>query len=436
MKHFKSKLFFFSFLFLIGYALCSLGYKFLDYKNQKNIPDEFFLQTQHVMSPFKKTQNGSYCLQQLACGVIKNPQKENFDFVLLNSLSTTFMSTNDSQIFKTKSVYFPQNVKGINHSTVTFSYQKQGKMNTITCSLNEEFCSINNKKSSLSLIGGGLKVNKNSSFDMQYHLKSSQHLFFKNKSNKIFTLKKGKNNIYQIVTPPQKNLKKEAKFLLLLSSYIRPIYLINQIHNLIQQKYTNFDIAISLKGVSKNIVHSLILPSIQSLQNKNRIIFQEHTNSHQFKNLLNTFRDINLSSYDYLCKIDDDDWYSSDYLNTVNLTLNILNKPPFIVSNDLVQLENKKDQLFLKMKTEGNMGSTICFNTEFAKELLRIEQLKDDKISTLIPSDTNLTPPYFNNFEDRLINALAHFRGDKAIYFSFKPLFIYNKQTPSITRFK
>ena len=123
-------------------------------------------------------------------------------------------------------------------------------------------------------------------------------------------------------------------------------------------------------------------------------------------------------------------------LKTVNLIINGLNNPAFIVANEMTLLNAEKNQLYLKKEILANMGGTICFNTNFAKELLRIEKMSNEEISSILPSDTNLTAPYFSNYEDRLINAIAHFRGDKAVYFSFKPLFIYNKQTPSVTRFK
>ena len=347
------------------------------------------------------------------------------------------MTTKDPQTFKTRSVYYPNYIRSLNLNEITFQYKnKEEKSNTIKCSLNNSFCYQNNKKTNLSLIGGGVKLNKEIPFDTTYSLDTAQRLFFKDKKNNVIIMEKQDNNTYQTIPPQQITFQKDHRFLLLLSSYKRPIYLINQVHKLLKQNYKNFNISISLKGINESVVNSFILPDIQSYIQEKRIIFQQHKNAHQFKNLLNSFRNIDLSSYDYLCKIDDDDWYSSDYLKTVNLIINGLNNPAFIVANEMTLLNAEKNQLYLKKEILANMGGTICFNTNFAKELLRIEKMSNEEISSILPSDTNLTAPYFSNYEDRLINAIAHFRGDKAVYFSFKPLFIYNKQTPSVTRFK
>ena len=62
--------------------------------------------------------------------------------------------------------------------------------------------------------------------------------------------------------------------------------------------------------------------------------------------------------------------------------------------------------------------------------------MDDSEIQKIIPPNTNLKKPYLTNFEDHLINALAHYRGNKAIYFPPVPMFIYNQSTASITRFK
>ena len=320
---------------------------------------------------------------------------------------------------------------------ITFQSKNiKNESNTIKCSLDSIFCHQNNKETKLSLIGGGNKLNKEAPFDVTFNLGTSQRLFFKDKENNFIVMEKQDDDTYQTIPFQQKTLQKENRFLLLLSSYKRPIYLVNQVHKLLKQNYKNFNISISLKGINENVVNSLILPNIQPYIQEKRIIFQQHKNEHQFKNLLNTFREIDLSSYDYLCKIDDDDWYASDYLKTVNLTINALDNPKFIVSNEMILLNKEKNQLYLKKEILANMGGTICFNPNFAKELLRIEKMSNEEISSILPSDTNLTAPYFSNYEDRLFNAIAHFRGDKAVYFSFKPLFIYNKQTPSVTRFK
>ncbi len=436
MRYFKQPFFYFC-LFFIGYAILSIFSQVIDEKKENSLPQNFFLKTPNSLYSFGKKKTNTYCLPNSICGILKEGEKEYFDFVFFASLSTTFMSTKDPQIFKTKPVYYPNYIKTLNSQEVTFPYKsEENKLTTIKCTLNSKYCSINNKKTDFSLIGGGVKLNKTKPFDSSFSLKTSQRLFFKNKENNVVIIEKQDDETYQTIPFQQKNSQKQHRFLLLLSSYKRPIYLVNNVHKLLKQNYKNFNISISLKGINERVVNQFILADIQPYIQEKKVIFQQHTNSHQFKNLLNTFRNIDLSAYDYLCKIDDDDWYSPDYLKTINLIINALDNPEFIVSNEMVLLNNEKNQLYLKKETLANMGGTICFNQNFAKELLRIEKLSDSEILKIIPSDTNMKAPYFANFEDRFINAIAHFRGNKAIYFSFKPLFIYNKQTPSVTRFK
>ncbi len=437
MTHKIKKIFIiFVFLFLNGYMGYSLYLKYTHSYNLRRIPQRIFLKTTNFPSPFDRQQDNSYCSLNEVCGFISNSNDLGFDFTYKETLFTPFLATDKNDTFKDKISYIERKPLPLRLSKISFQYQTDEAVLYITCT-NKGVCYNNNKKLSFKLIAGADLINRNVSFNDNYELKEPSYLLLKKDNGDFFTLKRQKNNIYQILTPPRTHLKPH-KFLLLLSSYKRPVFLMNQVQQLFAQSHGDyFDVSISLKGVNESIINQIILPNIQEFIDKKRLIFNTHVNKHQFTNLLNTYRDIDISKYDYLCKIDDDDFYHKDYLKITSQILNMLNNPEFIVSNNLFLLFEKKNVAQLKEnKYARNLGSTICFNPNFAKLLLDVEKMDDAQITPLVPPVNDLKQPYFQNFEDHLINALAHNRGEKAIYFTFDPLFIYNRRNPSITRFK
>ena len=107
---------------------------------------------------------------------------------------------------------------------------------------------------------------------------------FKDNKNKYFTLRKNDNGHFEKVETNKKSLFRKHKFLLLLSSYKRPIYLLNQIHRMDNQNYnkSDFDISISSKGVSDEITKYIILPSIQNLIHEKQVFFRNDKNSNHY----------------------------------------------------------------------------------------------------------------------------------------------------------
>ncbi len=426
----------FVFIFLNGYMGYSLYTKYTFSQAIKQLPDRIFLQTSNFPSPFDKQIDHSYCSLNNICGLISNPTDKGFEFTYKDSLFNTFLVTDKKNTFIDKVHYKNQKIVPLFISKISFQFQTKKSKHFITCT-SQGICTCDNKKLPFQLIGGADLLNKDISFNDTFQQSKPSYLLLKKDNGETLTLKKQKDNIYQIVTPPRTHLKKH-RFLLLLSSYKRPIFLMNQVQHLFSQSHEdNFDVSISLKGISDLVINQVILPNIQSFIDKKRLIFKTHQNAHQFTNLLNTYRDIDISKYDYLCKIDDDDWYHQDYLKITSQMLNLLNNPAFLVSNNLFLLGEKANTAYLKEnKAVRNLGSTICFNPDFAKLLLKVEKMNDDQITPLLPPINDLKKPYFQNFEDHLINALAHNTGKKGLYFTLNPIFIYNRRNPSITRFK
>ncbi len=208
--------------------------------------------------------------------------------------------------------------------------------------------------------------------------------------------------------------------MLLLSSYKRPIYLTNQIHNFLNQNYDSnyFDFSVSIKGISRDVLHHLVLPNLSPLIDKKRLTLSYDKNKDQFTNLLNTYRNIDISNYDYLCKIDDDDFYSAHYLSTINTLIHILINPDFLTSGSLTSLKPAND-LFLKKGTTEFIGATICFSKNFAQDLLDIE---------------SKTSAQYKIYEDAFINKIATHTNKKYLYLTPLTHFIYNQTTQSIMR--
>ena len=415
------KIIYFSFSVLtIGYTSFSILIPFLE---KRDLPTHFSLKTEMGTIPFFRNNINKYCSVS-ACGHIQNKDKKGFDFIFENQKDPMFLKSNNTY-YSTKSLVLPLPIK---EESLTFTYQKGKETLPVNC-IGTNFCSTNMTILPFKALAQISKTTE----------KAKEHfILLTDKNQNITLLKNKKNNIYQPVTPLTQNKIDKTRFLLLLSSYKRPVYLTDLIARLNNFNYNknDFDIAVSVKGVSSDVVDNLLLSDFEEDIKTGHLIFKTDENKNQFTNLLNTYRDIDLSNYDYLLKIDDDDWYHKDYLKTLHLILTTLNHPDFIVSNNLTYLRMNASFSFLKQGQASNMGSSICMKTNFATELLKIEKMEDTAIEKLIPSDSNLKAPFKIAYEDRFINALAHQAEKKYIYFTNVPLFIYNKQNASITRLK
>ncbi len=186
-------------------------------------------------------------------------------------------------------------------------------------------------------------------------------------------------------------------------------------------KQENFDFAVSVKGVDENTFLYVLKNTLQDKIDKKRLFLQQHDNKDQFTNLLNTYEDIDLTPYDYLCKIDDDDWYHKNYLSVINTIISQAGKPDFITAGNLIKTNQNSTNLFLTQTYTPFIGATICFSKEFAQTLKTLK---------------NQIPESDKIYEDNFLNKLAQEQGKKYLYLTSNPTFIYNRATPSITRFK
>ena len=227
------------------------------------------------------------------------------------------------------------------------------------------------------------------------------------------------------------NLKKN-RFLLMMSSWKRPMLLSGQILRFMNQTYDNYTISVSIKGAPEDWIRSTFMKEWQPFIDKGSLLVRFDENKEQLSNLLDTIRNIPLEDYDYFCKIDDDDWYAPNYLEEVN---NYLNKEPGIdisSTRNMVILDNGDDQVKMYYSPLDWSGQTICISRSMAKALLEIEE-NPAAYEPLYPASEVM------NLRARKEDALIHhfiraIGGKPQERYTPKTDLIYGRQYPSITR--
>lgn len=113
---------------------------------------------------------------------------------------------------------------------------------------------------------------------------------------------------------------RKRKMALCLASYKRPVDLQRQIYAMMQQSYDadSYHLFVAVKGVSEFLLHSFIIPQFQQYIDVGRLTIRHFPNSNQLTNLLDCTRGMDTSDYELFLKIDDDDFYSPDYLRLIN----------------------------------------------------------------------------------------------------------------------
>lgn len=119
----------------------------------------------------------------------------------------------------------------------------------------------------------------------------------------------------EVIVP---HIWRKRRMALCISSYKRPEDLLRQIYSMLDQTYDHFHIFVAVKGVPDFFIRSFLLPYFQHHIDAGRLTVRSYPNSNQFTNFLDSIRGIHLQDYDLFLKIDDDDFYSRDYLATIN----------------------------------------------------------------------------------------------------------------------
>ncbi|WP_354833061.1 hypothetical protein ABGM91_01090 [Akkermansia muciniphila] len=113
-------------------------------------------------------------------------------------------------------------------------------------------------------------------------------------------------------------MEKDLKIAACLSSYKRPSDLIRQIFTILHQSYSDVHLFVAIKGLTEYCVKTLIEPHFKQFINQKKLTLGIFPNKNQLSNFLDTIRTIKKTDYDLFLKIDDDDFYSHDYIKTIN----------------------------------------------------------------------------------------------------------------------
>ena len=229
--------------------------------------------------------------------------------------------------------------------------------------------------------------------------------------------------------------QKNFRYLLMLSSFKRPIFLSGQIYRFLNQSYQNFDISVSIKGTPNDYgFASTFSREFEKFKKTGKVSVRFDDNGPQLSNLLDTVRHVDLNKYDYFCKIDDDDWYAPDYMSEVNKNLNLIPKEKRTFSSssyhDGLILTETLEKTSLWKNATGLTGPTLCFSQKLIELALRIEK-NPELVAKYIPSEGTWT---FKFNEDRFLDALARNLGPHIQRHSPYPTVIYGWQYRSVTR--
>ncbi len=259
----------------------------------------------------------------------------------------------------------------------------------------------------------------------------SGYLFTLGYINKEALLEYGSNfssKIFKSEEPLKKN-----RFLLMISSWKRPMLLSGQILRFMNQTYDNYKISVSIKGTPEDWIRSTFMKEWQPFIDKGSLLVRFDENKEQLSNLLDTIRNIPLDEYDYFCKIDDDDWYAPNYLEEVNRYLNKEKDIDISSTLNMVILDNGDDQVKMYYSPLDWSGQTICISRPMAKALLEIEE-NPAAYEPLYPASEVLR--LRSNKEDALIHHFIRAIGGKPQERDTpKTDIIYGRQYPSITRY-
>ena len=225
-------------------------------------------------------------------------------------------------------------------------------------------------------------------------------------------------------------LEKKHRFLLCMSSFKRPIFVSGQIFRFMNQTYQNFDISLSLKGVDESWSRLTFEKEWKQLRKDGRLILRYDPNRRQLSNLLDTVRDVDLSKYDYFCKIDDDDWYAPEYLESINTELNKTGAADITYTTSTYILTEDVNKTNMQLNNTDLSGPTMCYSRKIIELALEIEKYPE-QIQKWMPNES-ISLSFIK--EDRFLHLLARYKGRERSRQLMEPLVIYGWQYRSVMR--
>lgn len=173
---------------------------------------------------------------------------------------------------------------------------------------------------------------------------------------------------------------KKHRFACCLSSYSRFDNMQLQIYQMLNQTYDNFHLFVACKGISEYTFNTFIKPQFQKYIDEGKLTLRHFPNKNQLSNFFDTIRDLDVSEFDFFCKIDDDDWYFPNYLEEYNKIANDYpNGFHFRQTHDrMVRLNNKGHCSFEPTGSYICSGPTICMTRSHLEGLRKAEESEEN----------------------------------------------------------
>ena len=230
---------------------------------------------------------------------------------------------------------------------------------------------------------------------------------------------------------------KNYKILAFIPSYRRPIFLSGQIFRLQNQTYQNFDISVSVKGFYQHESQLTFEKEWQKLIKEKRLfLFYDENSTNQLVNAVRAFDKVDIFKYDYLCKIDDDDWYAPTYLETMVRHLSVQEGILISSLGNFFTLKNEGKNAHLSHLRASVLGPTFCFKPSIAQKFIEVSKLSLQEILNKYPFTKEELENYLKQADDVLMMQIASNTSNSRIqtHYPFIPYFIYGNQNTSITR--
>lgn len=242
------------------------------------------------------------------------------------------------------------------------------------------------------------------------------------------------------VAPDRSSLYRhdQLKMALMLSSYKRLSDLQRQIYCMLDQSYQNFHLFVAVKGIATHIFKLILLPQFKKYIDSGKLTLRWCPNKNQMSNLLDTIRGKDIDDYDLFVKIDDDDFYSVDYLKTVNDFHNTIPKHHSSLSVGVNWCIGKGEHVEfdgMKRKDYQIFGATSCMKRPIINALINYER-DPSVLPTRFASLRDAGCEGIGFAEDHVIFHLMQHSGYSNIY-SFAPTFYHcipNLTNASVTR--
>ncbi len=232
------------------------------------------------------------------------------------------------------------------------------------------------------------------------------------------------------------------KIAVCLPSYKRLESLERQIFSFMHQTYDpkNYHVFVAVKGVTEYVFNKILVPRFRSFIEEGRLTLRYFPNKNQMSNILDTVRGLDISGYELFVKIDDDDFYSPDYLKNIDAFHATLppNYSSYYNARDLVA-HNYGGFFCLKSERYHFFGFALNMSPQVLQLVMKCEQNPEFMLPIVEKWKHCPGHTFFGFTEDNFIHRLMKENGcaNMEAYIQehdILPHIIVQKGNPSVTR--